>query len=308
MQQPVKKSNKPPLISISICLTWHQLLKSYPFGRPAGCSPAARTNPGRSTVGFSLASLVPIKPNKPEPEHVPSDPNIDGAGVGTGQWALDRSAAVVIGPTTGLLLAASVEQSYCVSSLGASSPEADIQTPPTGTHWPGQCLSGCPSPRMSRNQGNDRHAAQLPAGPRSDVHHWPSPPRTVMSTPEPAHGTAHDKNKVPHTGDCGQILTTQTSEGDGANGFLGVRTQDPKQKTSHPMSLLGQAFGIGIGPPTPPIQGNHIIRRAAHFHLDPCATAENARLLSESPPSLVEQLAAASQKQTSCVFPSGIRS
>lgn len=77
---------------------------------------------------------------------------------------------------------------------------------PTGTHWLAHCLAGCLYPRTGT------------VARRSTIRcsHWPSPPRTVMSTPEPA-DPRHTTKIKPPTLHSAQIPTTQTRAR--ANGF-----------------------------------------------------------------------------------------
>jgi len=76
----------------------------------------------------------------------------------------------------------------CVSSLDASSREADMQTPPRGLIGQINALR-LPVPK-------DRNSCPSVHDPISP---WPSPPRVVMSTPEPAYPRHTTKNKAPHT-------------------------------------------------------------------------------------------------------------
>lgn len=137
----------------------------------------------------------------------------------------------------------------------------------------------------------------------------------------PAHGTAHDKNKAPHTSLCANPHDTDKSE---SKRILRRRSRKPRLQTADksfhvpPRSSLGPSASAR---PTPPIQSNHIIRRAARelqVRSVCLATSRSPQMrlslplpdfrLSGSPVSLVEQLAAASQSQTSRIASSGIPS
>jgi hypothetical protein len=70
--------------------------------------------------------------------------------------------------------------------------------------------------------------------------------------------TAHDKNKAPHTS-----LGANPRDEARANGFLGggLRTKTPNDRQAIPCTFSVKPSASAR--PTPPIQGNHIIRRAA---------------------------------------------
>lgn len=75
--------------------------------------------------------------------------------------------------------------------------------------------------------------------------------------------TAHDKNKAPHTSLCANPHDTDKSESKRILRRRGRGNQDFKRQTSHYMYLFVKASPRHRARPTPPIQGNHIIRRAA---------------------------------------------
>lgn len=130
--------------------------------------------------------------------------------------------------------------------------------------------------------------------------------------------TAHDKNKAPHTSLCANPHDTDKSESKRILRRRGRGNHDFKRQTSHYMYLLVKALGIGPPNATHPGQSHHpqgCPRAPGPVRL---ATSRSPQMrlslplpdfrLSGLPFFLVEQLAAASQSQTSRIASSGIRS